>query len=269
MSIAFKIAAVADRLGLRRSVAALASIAYPASRFSVDDRGRWVNRQAEATFVNTAMHTTSYAAAKGWVLYNWAWQYLPQPGDIVIDVGAGIGEEAVVFSHLVGAAGRVISIEAHPETFGALQETVRLSGLTNVTCVNCAISDADGHLFISTTQQNLGNSVIGQSSGLKVPARSLDSLTEELGIEEVALLKMNIEGAERMAVRGMKRLAPNVRYGTISCHDFLAERMGGSEEFRVKEGVRRTLEELGFMIKTRPEDPDPWVRDYLHIYRPE
>src|SRR5947207_6560342 len=47
-------------------------------------------------------------------------EYTPQPGDVVLDVGAGIGAEALLFSRLVGPSGRVVSIEAHPATYERL-----------------------------------------------------------------------------------------------------------------------------------------------------
>src|SRR5438876_11003840 len=42
--------------------------------------------------------------------------YTPRPGDIVFDVGAGIGAETLLFSRLVGPSGRVISLEPPPRT---------------------------------------------------------------------------------------------------------------------------------------------------------
>lgn len=266
MSITFKIANAIDSIGLRRPLARAASLAYPSSKFSVDEEGRWVSRQPEATFVNSSLHTTTYSNIRKWVLDNWAWAYMPSPGDMVIDVGAGIGEEAVIFSKLVGEAGRVISIEAHPQTFACLQKTVQLSGLKNVSPVACAVADVDGDLFISTAEVHLASSIIGQTDGIRVSARSLDSLADELGLNEVALLKMNIEGAEKLAVRGMARLAPRIKNAVISCHDFVSEATG-DEQFRVKAEVRSALESYGFTIKTRPESGDPWVRDYLYASR--
>jgi FkbM family methyltransferase len=269
MSALFKIATAAGRLGLSPLIARAASLAYRTSDFSVDDEGRWVNRQPEATFVSPIFHTKSYGAVKEWVLDNWAWGYLPRPGDTVIDVGAGLGEEAVIFSRLVGQSGRVISIEAHPRTFSCLQETVRRSGLTNVTPVFCAVADQDGELSISDGDAHLANSVIGEGGYLTVPGRTLDSLADELGLGDVALVRMNIEGAERMAVRGMNRLAPRVRNAVISCHDFVATEYGGSTDFRTREQVRPVLEAQGFEISTRPDASEPWVRDYLYGRRAE
>jgi FkbM family methyltransferase len=268
VSAFLKVASFADRLGLRGLVARGASAAYRDSRFTVDQDGRWVNRQPEATFVSPIFHTTRYSAVREWVLYNWAWQYMPRPGDTIIDVGAGIGEEAVIFSQLVGETGRVVSIEAHPSTFACLERTIKLSGLSNVHPVFAAVADQDGELFISDTDEHLTNSVIGRSEGICVPARTLDSIADQLAVEKVALLKMNIEGAERLAVKGMERLAPLIEHAVISCHDFLADRGSGGDEFRTSKEVRAELERLGFHISMRPDADEAWVRDYLHASRP-
>ena len=268
MSALLRIAVTANRLGLGPVVAKAASMAYRDSQFAVDDDGRWVNRQAEATFVSPTIHTTTFRAARQWVLDHWTWGYRPKPGDTVVDVGAGIGEETVTFSHLVGDAGRVISIEAHPQTFVCLRKTIELSGLTNVTPLCCALADEDGELFISDTDFHLGNSVIGQSGGTRVRARTLDSLAAELGLDDIALVKMNIEGAEALAVEGMAGTAPHIRNVVISCHDFLADHYGAGPEMRTKAHVRETLQGQAFIISTRPEAPESWVRDYLYAHRP-
>ena len=261
----FQVAERLDRIGLRRPVARLATLAYPARRFSVDGAGRWVNAQAEATFVSPALHTARYDALQAWVLDNWLWDARLKPGDTVIDVGAGIGEETVVFSKMVGATGRVISIEAHPDTFACLERSVRLSGLGNVATLQCAIADEDGELSISTAACHVASSIV-EGGGIRVPARSLDSLADELDLGAVAFVKMNIEGAERPAVRGMARLFTRIDAACISCHDFLAD-LGGSDEFRTKNEVRGALEAAGFAIRTRDDHPQCWVRDYLYARR--
>lgn len=261
----FQVAERLDRIGLRRPVAKLATLAYPASRFSVDADGRWVNAQAEATFVSPTLHTASYRALHAWVLDNWLWDFSLKPGDTVIDVGAGIGEETVVFSRLVGPAGRVIAIEAHPDTFACLERTVQLSGLDNVTAVQCAVADADGELAIATADCHVASALV-ESGGIKVAARSLDSLADELGLGDVAFVKMNIEGAERPAMAGMTRLLGGLEAACVSCHDFLAD-LGQSEDFRTKAEVRAALEAGGFAIRTREDHSQCWVRDYLYARR--
>lgn len=267
MSALSRVATKLDEFGLRRPIAKIASLAYSGQAFEVDTDRRWINRQADATFVSPSIHTTRYADVHQWVLRNWAWDYVPRAGDTVIDVGAGIGEETVVFSKLVGETGRVISIEAHPDIFGCLRDTVGSSRLDNVTLVQCAVADEDGELSISTADCHVAGSVMEGGGDIKVPARSLDSLAEELGLGDVAFMKMNIEGAEKLAMRGMSRLFPRLANACISCHDFIAD-LGGSDDFRSKAEVRAALEAAGYTIRTRPDDPECWVRDYLYASRP-
>lgn len=256
-----------DRLGLRGIVALGATVGYwPASggrqRFSTDAAGNWVNSHGEATIVSPTIHTTRFEGYRDCVLDNWAWQYRPQLGDTIIDVGAGVGEEAVIFSKLVGPRGKIVSVEAHPATFVCLQATVEHSLLANVIPVGSAITDRDGTVCIDDTENHLANSVMARG-GQSVPSRSLDSLATELELGPVALLKMNIEGAEWLAVQGMSELAKRTRHLVISCHDFLSE-ASGNERFRTFSEVRYRLEELGFDIATRPDHPHPWVRYYLY-----
>jgi len=267
MSILLSAAMRAYKAGFKRPVAGLASLYLGRlkgrdQRFAIDAHGHWINRQPAATIVSMIPHTATYAEYRKWVLDNWTFDYEPQAGDTVIDVGAGVGEEAVIFSKLVGPSGRVIAIEAHPETFACLVETIAQSGLTNVIPMCVAVTDQDGVAFIGSVDNYLANSIVG-GSGAEVPAASLDSLAGELGLDRIALVKMNIEGAERLAVKGMERIAGRIAHVAISCHDFIADRDGG-DEFRTKADVRKQLDSFGYRIVTRAEHPDAWVRDYLY-----
>jgi FkbM family methyltransferase len=272
VSALLRVAAAADGFGLRSLVARAASLVYPGHKFEVDAQGYWINHQLEATFVSPSIHTAGYSEIEAAALNNWAWEYRPQLGDTVMDVGAGIGEETVVFSRLVGSTGRIVAIEAHPETFACLKSTIERSGLRNVTAVNCAVTDQDGELCISTGPSHLApshlmNTILNAAGGNKVKAQTLDTLAEELGVRDVALLKMNIEGAEKMAVEGFDRLAPKVRHAVVSCHDFVATHFGGAPHYFTKNHVRAALQTRGFMLRSRPDAAESWIRDYLYASR--
>lgn len=249
----FKIAQLLDGFGLRRLVAKVASIAYPGQRFSVGACGRWVNEQPDCTIVSRNIHTARYSAIAHQVAHLWLHRYTPKEGDIVVDVGAGLGEEAIVFSNLVGPSGRIYSIEAHPDTFACLEQTILQSKLSNVTTIHCALADTDGHALIGD-QDYLGNSIL-RGGEIAVPQRSLVSLCQELGIARVDYLRMNIEGAEKLAVKGLDDIP--VRNICISCHDFCG--------LPSKAEVTKSLMELGYRIETRDPEPDaPWIGDYLY-----
>jgi FkbM family methyltransferase len=273
MSALFRTAALLDRLGARALVAKGVNLAYarriPGLDCSVDAQGRWVNAQPEASVVSPIIHTTPYADYRAWVLDHWCHQATPGPGDTVIDVGAGVGEETVVFSHLVGPTGRVIAIEAHPGTFRCLEETIRRSGLTNVTALQVAVGASEGVVRMAASDNYLINSIIadaGRSDTVEVPLTTLDLLAEKLGIERVKLIKMNIEGAETDAIRGMGKLAPRIDNAIVSCHDFLSDR-GDDESLRTREDCRALLEAQGFAVSQRLGHAEDWVRDNLYGLR--
>jgi arsenite methyltransferase len=54
------------------------------------------------------------------------------PGDVVLDVGAGTGLSYSLLSEAVGPTGRVLAFEQSPDMFVQAQERVRKNGLANV-----------------------------------------------------------------------------------------------------------------------------------------
>jgi hypothetical protein len=84
-----------------------------------------------------------------------------------------------------------------------------------------------------------------------------------LEITHIDLLKVNIEGAEVAALRGLGPLLAKTRYLCIACHDFLADE-GGPETLRTKAAVCELLIGHGFDVQTRDDAPDPWTRDCVY-----
>src|SRR5438128_2576347 len=80
----------------------------------------------------------------------WFHVYQPQPGDVIVDIGAGRGEDVFAFSKAVGESGRVIAVEPHPVTFAVLQRFCEGEGLSNVTTLNYACTAAAAELQIET-----------------------------------------------------------------------------------------------------------------------
>lgn len=258
-----RVAFALDKAGLRPLVARAASLAYSDQRFSVDSHGHWVSHQPECTVVSPTIHTTPYAFFRDITLNEWCRDYRPKAGDTVVDLGSGVGEEAIILSELVGSSGRVIAVEAHPETYRCLAETVARSGLTNVTPVHCAIADVDGTAVINTTDNHLANSILA-GEGESVPEVSLETLCRDL--DRVDFLRSNIEGAERLAIQGPALC--KVLNVCVSCHDFAAND-GHGEYLRTSTEVRLSLEQAGFAV-SKGSDPGgkPWLPYNLYGARP-
>jgi FkbM family methyltransferase len=201
----------------------------------------------------------------------WYKLYRPQSGDIVIDVGAGRGEDALAFSQAVGQEGRVIAIEAHPFSFELLKKFCSLNKLSNVVPVHAAAADKAGVVYIQDSadgewrRDSVVRDVTGSSH--QVPSRSLDELCREFGISNVSFLKMNIEGAERLALPGAAGILRRTQYVCICCHDFRSDR-GDDDNFRTRQFTEGFLERNGFELRKFSYRYD-FERDHVYgIRRP-
>jgi len=264
-----------DRPGGRLLLGKIATcFARRSTRDDVDVRyvgGLWTHRIGphffpdDPRFLYKRGHFDSWKGDPGQYTKDfWLQHYHPQEGDVVIDVGAGRGEDTLTFSRAVGRTGRVIAIEAHPLSFKILQRFCLLNELSNVTLLPFALMDKPGTVRMVETDSWMENTVepAQGSLGILVPATTLNHLCEQQGLKDVAFLKMNIEGAERYALLGMERVIQNIRQICVACHDFRSD-AGESERFRTRAFVERFLIQQGFTIASRPNDPRSSVRDHV------
>jgi FkbM family methyltransferase len=196
---------------------------------------------------------------------HWLTFYRPKSGDIIIEVGAGVGIEAILFSRAIGEAGRVVAIEAHPRTYECLLKTCEYNSLTNVTPLNIALVDREQAVFLEDNPQHIGNAVTPDATGpIRVRGRKLDDVCAEQGISQIALIRMNIEGAEQYAVRGMDKMIANTAHAAIACHDFKADRTR-NEFFRTKKLITEFLADHDFRI-VQLDFKERWAKDHVYAY---
>lgn len=227
---------------------------------SYDERGHWKNQQADAVFFSPTLHSGTLSALSDQVREFWC-PFVPlRGGDVVIDIGAGVGDHVLVFSRQVGSTGRVIAIEAHPQTAGCLELTVATNRLTNTVVFNEAAWNQPGFLQMSDTTAHEGNAV-GQGS-IGVRARPVDEMLAPLNLERIDLIKMNVEGAELQALEGMPNTLHRAAAIVVSCHDFLATTPDDSR--RTKARVIPYLEALGFTVTLKADAPYLFARDYVY-----
>jgi FkbM family methyltransferase len=232
------------------------------------DDGAWVQRDRDGVVVNWKPKPKwSLPVFEAKTIDYFCSAYTPRPGDVVIDVGAGIGSETGYFSKAVGPLGKVIAIEAHPYTCLCLRKFCEYNHFGNVTVLNLAVSDRDSEVLISGDEKHVSNTIVNAMSGVPVKTTSLDDLVARLGLARIDFIKMNIEGAEKLAIRGMNRTLPITRAMSISCHDFKADRVG-DDELRTKALVRDFLLGHGWRVSSRDDDRRPWIRDQLNAVNP-
>jgi len=195
--------------------------------------------------------------------------YMPKYGDTVIDIGAGVGEETIIFSSLVGATGKVFAVEAHPKTYKALQYLVKSNNLGNVISSNLALSDKAGTVNIEDSDNSLGNSILQVSNRntFAIQAETFDDFVERNNIQSIDFLKMNVEGAEQLIVKGMVKSMKRIKHLAISCHDFRF-RQGESEFFKTKQMVVDFLTCNKFKISTQHSSVS-MVDDYVYGINPD
>lgn len=142
-------------------------------------------------------------------------KYLVKPGDTIVDVGANVGWYTNYLSKLVGAGGKVISLEPIPETFALLSTCVKAHRLANVELFNVGASEVDGSAVMEVPQYASGGENYYMAHIVErrhrstaalqreVTLRSLDSLLGKR-VQKAAFIKCDVEGHELQLIKGAR-----------------------------------------------------------------
>lgn len=186
---------------------------------------------------------------------------VPQLGDKCVIAGAGAGTELQAYADSVGPSGFVLCLEPDPVAFRRLTKLITELGLTNTKALNLAVADKKGFMALSQTDQTaVTHTVMGEDTNaevLQVEVDTLDAICHAEGISHIDHLKMNIEGAEYLALQGLHKVS--VSHVCVSCHDFMGQR------FETMTNVVSLLEGKGMKTEKHPDDPNrPWVGSYIY-----
>jgi FkbM family methyltransferase len=136
--------------------------------------------------------------------------HLLKPGDTVIDAGANVGQYTLLASTRIGPRGSVHSFEPVPATFALLSGHVTSNGLRNVRTNCLALWDRVETVRLGLDGNATGNSgsfSIGSAGGeaaVTATATTLDEYAAQASLPKIDAIKMDIEGAELFALRGMR-----------------------------------------------------------------
>lgn len=127
-------------------------------------------------------------------------------GAVVLDIGANIGYYTLIFAKCVGPKGHVFAFEPEPGNFALLQENVSANGYRNVTLSRLAVSDRTGRARLYVDAGNAGDCRIYDSQdnrpSIEIETTRLDDYFASPP-DRIDLIKMDIQGAESAALRGM------------------------------------------------------------------
>jgi len=157
---------------------------------------------------------------------------LIKEGDIVLDVGANIGFQSLLFSRLVGEKGMVYTFEPFPENFALLKKNVETNNIKNVKLAQKAVSDANGkEKFFIDKYSNASHGFYSFNANGFIEVEPIKLDNYEMSVNFV---KIDVEGADGKVLKGMTKLierSPNMKI-MIEFHPRAIEKSGiTTEEF--------------------------------------
>ena len=143
-------------------------------------------------------------------------------GMTCIDIGSNYGYYTRLMEYLAGKDGTVYSFEANPELNNKIVSAIKDYKIKNVADVKCyplAVSDSKGFVTLSIPSTMIGGSTIVKGSQL--PSEIAEELWDkEVNVESdmldnlitghVDLIKIDIEGSEPLAWKGMQNVLKNI-----------------------------------------------------------
>jgi len=129
-------------------------------------------------------------------------------GGRVWDVGANFGYHTLLMCKLCDPR-NVLAIEPDPSNQRRLGENLRLNHFEETSIVTSAVGAAPARAFLRRHPSDPGQSVIGALGEIEVEITTLDLLLNMHAPPD--LIKVDVEGAENLMMRGAARLLRDVR----------------------------------------------------------
>lgn len=153
-----------------------------------------------------------------------------RPNDCVLDIGGHVGAYTVPIAKYVGKDGHVDVFEPEDEGRAAIKRNLDLNGITNTTIHDVAVGEQDGTIDFFIRPEKDTHSVFELSNapsptGILIKKtktlRSVDSLVQSKTVRQPQFIKLDVEGAELLALEGMKDTLRQTRAIFVECHDAL------------------------------------------------
>jgi FkbM family methyltransferase len=128
------------------------------------------------------------------------------PDMTFLDIGAGCGAGSLFVALRAGPRAKILAVEPQPMLFERLVYNLRQNPAATVKAVDCAVADIDGPVTLFDNPRDLAQTSMrivsaeqgGRSFGAE--ARSLATLVREEGLRRIDVMKLDVEGAEDLAL---------------------------------------------------------------------
>tara|TARA_B100001765_G_scaffold62326_1_gene37407 strand:+ start:336 stop:1190 length:855 start_codon:yes stop_codon:yes gene_type:complete len=136
-------------------------------------------------------------------------------GDNVVDLGANVGYFTLILAKLVGPTGKVFAFEPDPRNLTLLKKNIEYNNYKNVIIVPKAVSNVNDKCTLYVGQKTFGQNKIYKPEKTRtqkfIPTDSetirLDDFFKANNLlNKISFIKMDIEGAEVLALSGMKKI---------------------------------------------------------------
>lgn len=175
----------------------------------------------------------------------------PAP-ETVLDLGANIGLTSVYFAKCFPNAA-IACVEPIPANLAVLRENLELNGV-NASVFAAAANDVDGALFMSVAEKDYGHCVADLAQAtkrehLEVEAISIPTIMQSLGWTRIGLLKVDIEGHEKVLLSSHDEWARLVDKICIECHEVYP--VAELAQFADRFGFHPPQERAGVLLLSR------------------
>jgi hypothetical protein len=141
--------------------------------------------------------------------------------DVLVDVGANMGDYTDFFKKNLDGTGKIYSIELSKNSFDVLVNKYKNDG--NIIPLNYAVSNTNNMIPYYEGKHHCLNNILGHdvlfNENKKVGEIQSVRLDELLKDEkEINLIKIDVEGAEIMVLEGIRGIIDKINYILVECH---------------------------------------------------
>lgn len=126
---------------------------------------------------------------------------------VCLDIGGCFGWYTVLFSKLVGEAGKVYAFEPVPDNRTCLERNLAINACTNVRLIPCALGERNDHTQIFLPLDGVSGSLrahakLAKCKIIDVEVSTVDQVASMEGLQRLDFVKADIEGAEFLMLKG-------------------------------------------------------------------